>query len=378
MSNFAENIATAVCRTVAELPDRNSPEDWPEAMLVTADELRSIVLAALSANADEAEQQVLSDEQLDALDTFSLACMAPRGKASVRAYARAVIASAAPKISQPSASESDDLAIFLNACAGEGLVMQGVDAADLYVRRYGEHPPAAVHGQSASTEGADERWIIARETVINDVPDSRPTLGYTVFAEDFTSFASFDEASAAIHELKLPLGWCAMRTTQSPWPSLFATPPAAIPAAPSEDVMKSLEAIEIFAKFIQRTLDHEDFTAAKVPGLKDGLLYSACERAMFIQNSVKSLRAALAQPAPVQQEAAGDAQYQAWEENATLARLPVRSDANAATDCAHCNGVGTDGDHNGERYVEVPCEHCNGTGRAALQPTQDAKVGDAQ
>lgn len=32
-----------VIRDVAELPDRTSPEDWPEAMLVTADELRAIL-----------------------------------------------------------------------------------------------------------------------------------------------------------------------------------------------------------------------------------------------------------------------------------------------------------------------------------------------
>lgn len=43
----AEEIATEFCREVAELSDRGSPEGWPEAMLVTADELRSIVLAAL-------------------------------------------------------------------------------------------------------------------------------------------------------------------------------------------------------------------------------------------------------------------------------------------------------------------------------------------
>ena len=33
-----------VLRDVAELPDRNSPEDWPEAMLVTGDELRQIIV----------------------------------------------------------------------------------------------------------------------------------------------------------------------------------------------------------------------------------------------------------------------------------------------------------------------------------------------
>ena len=44
----ADAIATRVCHMVAELPDRNSPAEWPEAMLVTHEELRSIVLGALN------------------------------------------------------------------------------------------------------------------------------------------------------------------------------------------------------------------------------------------------------------------------------------------------------------------------------------------
>lgn len=40
---LVENIV----REVAELPDRTSPDDWPEAMLVTAAELSAIVAAAL-------------------------------------------------------------------------------------------------------------------------------------------------------------------------------------------------------------------------------------------------------------------------------------------------------------------------------------------
>jgi len=43
-------VADKIVRDVAELPDRDSPEDWPEAMLVTGDELRAIVLAALAAS----------------------------------------------------------------------------------------------------------------------------------------------------------------------------------------------------------------------------------------------------------------------------------------------------------------------------------------
>lgn len=36
-------FADRICQRVAELLDRCSPEEWPEAMLVTADELRAII-----------------------------------------------------------------------------------------------------------------------------------------------------------------------------------------------------------------------------------------------------------------------------------------------------------------------------------------------
>lgn len=39
------NWIDGVLRDVAELPDRNSPAEWPEAMLVTAQELRQILEA---------------------------------------------------------------------------------------------------------------------------------------------------------------------------------------------------------------------------------------------------------------------------------------------------------------------------------------------
>lgn len=38
-----------IIQRVAELPDRTSPDDWPEAMLVTSDELRQILCDALAA-----------------------------------------------------------------------------------------------------------------------------------------------------------------------------------------------------------------------------------------------------------------------------------------------------------------------------------------
>lgn len=47
----ALDAAARIVRDVAELPNRSSPEDWPEAMLVTAAELTSIVHAALSSEA---------------------------------------------------------------------------------------------------------------------------------------------------------------------------------------------------------------------------------------------------------------------------------------------------------------------------------------
>lgn len=48
----ANAIAAVACQRVAELPDRDSPADWPEAMLVTCDELHMIVReAAIEAQA---------------------------------------------------------------------------------------------------------------------------------------------------------------------------------------------------------------------------------------------------------------------------------------------------------------------------------------
>lgn len=43
---WQDRLAAAIVQAVAELPDRTSPDDWPDAMLVTADELSSIVRAA--------------------------------------------------------------------------------------------------------------------------------------------------------------------------------------------------------------------------------------------------------------------------------------------------------------------------------------------
>ena len=50
-------LVAKIVRDVAELPDRNSPEDWPEAMLVTGDELSDIVNRALAGQAQATQPQ---------------------------------------------------------------------------------------------------------------------------------------------------------------------------------------------------------------------------------------------------------------------------------------------------------------------------------
>jgi hypothetical protein len=45
---WAAGIAEQVCRDVAELPDRTSPEDQPDMMLVTAEELAEIITRQLT------------------------------------------------------------------------------------------------------------------------------------------------------------------------------------------------------------------------------------------------------------------------------------------------------------------------------------------
>lgn len=54
-------IAEQVVRDVSELPDRSSPEDWPEACLVTGDELHAIVVRTIE------ELSAVPPESLSAL-----------------------------------------------------------------------------------------------------------------------------------------------------------------------------------------------------------------------------------------------------------------------------------------------------------------------
>lgn len=49
-----ETVANAVVQMVGEMDDRTSPEDWPEAMLVTGPELHAVILLAFERNAEAA------------------------------------------------------------------------------------------------------------------------------------------------------------------------------------------------------------------------------------------------------------------------------------------------------------------------------------
>lgn len=59
---WAEDIAIGISKDVAELPDRSSPDNWPDAMLVTHDELRMICSRAISSALEAAYQEGLKDE----------------------------------------------------------------------------------------------------------------------------------------------------------------------------------------------------------------------------------------------------------------------------------------------------------------------------
>lgn len=48
MRDDITRLADKIVRDVAELPDRDSPEDWPEAMIVTGEELHMIITEAFS------------------------------------------------------------------------------------------------------------------------------------------------------------------------------------------------------------------------------------------------------------------------------------------------------------------------------------------
>ena len=81
-------VIDSIVRQVAELPDRNSPEDWPEAMLVTQDELAVILAVILEATigrrhgaiaCEPTEDMTIAGFECDAMDALSSACVEKGG-----------------------------------------------------------------------------------------------------------------------------------------------------------------------------------------------------------------------------------------------------------------------------------------------------------
>ena len=94
---YAQTLAQAICLDVAELPDRTSPHDWPDAMLVTADELTEIVIRQSQERMEErvrAETErcaALADDHSFALDIDTWMTMT---KKDISAYACRSVAAA--------------------------------------------------------------------------------------------------------------------------------------------------------------------------------------------------------------------------------------------------------------------------------------------
>jgi hypothetical protein len=101
----------------------------------------------------------LSDEQIDALDTFALHCLAPQGRESVREFARAVLASRA------AAPQAESVRIALN-----------------------ELERAAVHHHSNKVDGlgvvSHQRLIDARQAVFAALAGQASTQAPATFPKD--------------------------------------------------------------------------------------------------------------------------------------------------------------------------------------------------
>ncbi len=87
-----------VLRDVAELPDRNSPEDWPEAMLVTGAELRQIIVA-------NAPAEPVNARLLEALKRLSFCAQTTGGVAGRDDELRSAIEASAKAIAAAEAQQ---------------------------------------------------------------------------------------------------------------------------------------------------------------------------------------------------------------------------------------------------------------------------------
>lgn len=151
------------------------------------------------------------------------------------------------------------------------------------------HPPAAVHGQSASTEvylllrnsgGASKRETVLGVFGTKAAADAEMERVVEAYHEEFPGYRQYGDAPF--------VSWSVRRH------EVLATPPAAIPAVPVTDAG---DQVKLLLEKIAAALRESDQDG---PGWHPGTVYASglakeCDQAI----------AALAQPAPVQQEAAG-------------------------------------------------------------------------
>ncbi len=104
-------LEARIIQRVAELPDRSSPDDWPEAMLVTSEELRGILADELNALRVPPELTNLREriERLPAYETSVIGQMLLTSRLGggwiLRAEVLDILTAAAPVL--PSVSEPD-------------------------------------------------------------------------------------------------------------------------------------------------------------------------------------------------------------------------------------------------------------------------------
>ena len=134
-----------VLRDVAELPDRNSPEDWPEAMLVTGDELRQIIVT-------HAPAEPVNARLLAALKRLSFCAQTTGGVAgrddelcsAIEASAKAIAEAEAKQVEPVRLTNADIVGLIQawNATDFSGVVDLILSVESAVLRRNGINPQA--------------------------------------------------------------------------------------------------------------------------------------------------------------------------------------------------------------------------------------------
>ena len=165
----AAAIAALIVRDVAEIPDRCSPDDQPEMMLVTSDELTHIVMRRLAALEADDGRALLRNRLADwcvqhgaALCPGARADTFGEGMREAKRQVRDILDSAAPEqpAPEPAAPHADDEA---NAgTSGKGRT----DGRVQEVRRQADHLPPVFPGEQVSRRVPDIQ--VQRGSVADD------------------------------------------------------------------------------------------------------------------------------------------------------------------------------------------------------------------